>query len=1274
MPGTTLSRRLTRVNAKKRILYHESSDEEIEQPLHQDKENVPEQLEKDQLENQTKRRKVGALVQSTPEDQPTPTTELSLSMEKSDDEFEPDQSGKTNKKSSSRQKAKSKSKTKTKTSAKQKINKKKSTAERELEDDWQENYLFQALTSPEVNVPDLALDWIDTYEEEAAASEANSTAMAVLINLILRSCGSLHLFQPHDLVNLDSASSTVEEATLAFTTQKSHKFPFKLVPVFKKNVLEFFRQVIEIGDEKGLIHAEQLMTNKTSKNDNNNTTTDDNNNNVVSRYMSYIVTWTSKLTESFARPLRLTSTEISLHILAQLCNTKKSTEVNLERSKRQLNRLSNKTSTKYKTIQSTIDGYETQLMAITEYFDDIYHIVISKRYKDIDPSIRLVVIRGLSEAMSICPTYFCQSSYLRYFGWLLTDSNNQVRVEITKVLLKLYKSKDSFVRQGLRQFSTKFQSQFVAMCEMDTDVQVRANCCAILTEMIKHGLIDSTLTEKILQLFPFGSDKTKLKLKNEFVKFIQIASETELASKVERNQLLLDDYNATYGEETQLQDFLRIKLVVHTVKSLYVQPLEEVFDSSLFASDYIGQLDLIVNYILLDIDLVTIKEKNSSGKENGGKDVGSVAVENAVNEEDVKCLKLLIELDETEKMCLLKMVYGIVKVFLERKHNSKDGSGDEETSTTITKFVEDMPKLQNFCTKSNERFKVFLNIWTELIDPKNNALFNYYIQLDKINEYEQVTKNIMQYYKNFDVIDEFSVYFQKLFSLTSGLTSNVRNEVQDSLHDLVEGATIFIKGESLGEDNNGAVDRKEKEEEQEEEEEEEDQETLVENDILKQKLLITQIRDLSLVLKKIRQIGDHVNIANLDNIFDLLFSITHKLLVKLNMQVVLDQWKHNFLLQLPKFQEAMVNVYEFILVLVSWKFERLIDVPSGEQDQIEMDLEFECFPEIVDSLINCVKVCGNETKLMSFKSVIMMKYIDLVSSFKLFHLKYESVNKFKHFKKFFKLNRQLTHIDVVFQYDHLLELFLMKEVNLAHLTKVELERNDEEGVHYKEHIVEDAEEIDEASVNLTNIFSNDNEDDLDPELVADLDPELVAELDSQLQKHRRQAREKQIVEARKFQRRCEIMWRLEKDLCVYVVKMISLLNLQLVKSEVYQRVRLNADKLGDVFADIIRQEDVKLANMKKQLEVEAATRAEAGVAGAVESNVESNVETNLETNLEANAAVVEEVDEIDEIENSNPVLSFEQSKNAQSSSSSSSMEDVDEIDVSSDLELQLEEL
>ncbi|WLF79360.1 cohesin complex subunit [Lodderomyces elongisporus] len=1259
MPGTTSSRRSTRVNSKKRILYHESSDEDIEQPMHQDKENVPEQLEKDQLENQTKRRKVGAPVQSTPADQQTPTTELSLSMEKSDDELEPDQSGKTNKKSSSRQKAKSKSKTKTKTktSAKQKINKKKSTAERELEDDWQENYLFQALTSPEVNVPDLALDWIDTYEEETAASETNSTAMAVLINLILRSCGSLHLFQPHDLVNLDSASSTVEEATLAFTTQKSHKFPFKLVPVFKKNVLEFFRQVIEISDEKGLIHAVQLMTNKTSKNDKNNTTTDDNNNNVVSRYMSYIVTWTSKLTESFARPLRLTSSEISLHILAQLCNIKKSTEVNLERSKRQLNRLSNKTSTKYKTIQSTIDGYETQLMAITEYFDDIYHIVISKRYKDIDPLIRLVVIRGLSEAMNICPTYFCQSSYLRYFGWLLTDSNNQVRVEITKVLLKLYKSKDSFVRQGLRLFSTKFSSQFVAMCEMDTDVQVRANCCAILTEMIKHGLIDSTLTEKILQLFPFGSDKTKLKLKNEFVKFIQIASETELASKVERNQLLLDDYNATYGEETQLQDFLPIKSVVHTVKSLYVQPLDEVFDSSLFASDYISQLDLIVNYILLDIDSVTIKEKNSSGKENGEKDVGSVAVENAVNEEDVKCLKSLIELDETERMCLLKMVYGIVKVFSERKHNSKDGSGDEETSTTITKFVEEMPKLQNFCTKSNERFKVFLNIWTELIDPKNNALFNYYIQLDKINEYEQVTKNIMQYYKNFDVIDEFSAYFQKLFSSTSGLTSNVRNEVQDSLHDLVEGATIFIKGESSGEDKNGGADGKEKEEEQEEEE------TSVENDILKQKSLITQIRDLSLVLKKIRQIGDHVNIANLDNIFDLLFNITHKLLVKLNMQVVLDQWKHNFLLQLPKFQEAMVNVYEFILVLVSWKFERLIDVPSGEQDQIEMDLEFECFPEIVDSLINCVKVCGNETKLMSFKSVIMMKYIDLVSSFKLFHLKYESVNKFKHFKKFFKLNRQLTHIDVVFQYDHLLELFLMKEVNLAHLTKVELERNDEEGVHYKEHIVEDAEEIDEASVNLTNIFSNDNN--------FDLDPESVAESDSQLQEHRRQAREKQIVEAREFQRRCEIMWRLENDFCVYVVKMISLLNLQLVKSEVYQRVRLNADKLGDVFADIIRQEDVKLANMKKQLEVEAATRAEAGVAGAVESNVE----TNLETNLEANAAVVEEVDEIDEIENSNPVLSFEQSKNApSSSSSSSSMEDVDEIDASSDLELQLEEL
>lgn len=66
----------------------------------------------------------------------------------------------------------------------------------DLEDDWEENYLYQALSSPEINVVDLAQEWVETYEEESILNTTDLTTITLLMNLILRSCGSFHLSNP----------------------------------------------------------------------------------------------------------------------------------------------------------------------------------------------------------------------------------------------------------------------------------------------------------------------------------------------------------------------------------------------------------------------------------------------------------------------------------------------------------------------------------------------------------------------------------------------------------------------------------------------------------------------------------------------------------------------------------------------------------------------------------------------------------------------------------------------------------------------------------------------------------------------------------------------------------------------------------------------------------------------------------------------------------------------------------------------------------------------
>ena len=267
---------------------------------------------------------------------------------------------KANNKSSSASKKRKKSGTKTS---------KKSL--KQLEEELEENYLYKALSSNEVNIQDIALDWIEEYEEDQVDDKYES--ITGLINFILRSCGSLHLFQPHDLSNLESSADTVDEIGIAFGDQSSHKYPFKAVPVFKKNALQLFKEIIDIAHEKGLLY----------KYDNNREEEEEES--LASPLMSYILTWVTSLSSSPIRLLRYTSTEILFAIQLQLCKIIASVESSLERSQRQLSKIKKSNKSKYNTISKTIESCQLQKRTILEYFNDTGNIVIDRRYRDIDP-------------------------------------------------------------------------------------------------------------------------------------------------------------------------------------------------------------------------------------------------------------------------------------------------------------------------------------------------------------------------------------------------------------------------------------------------------------------------------------------------------------------------------------------------------------------------------------------------------------------------------------------------------------------------------------------------------------------------------------------------------------------------------------------------------------------------------------------------------------------------------------------------------------------------
>lgn len=1142
------TRRLTRSN-RKTVHYDESSDVEQDQdayiPSEQDKENAPNHVTK----SSTKRKNsVTTTTTTTTNTTTSKKRRTSVTINHSRCLHQQQQQQPQSKRG---RKGKGKKR------------------QEDLEDDWEENYLYQALSSPEINVVDLAQEWVETYEEESILNTTDSTTITLLMNLILRSCGSFHLFQPHDLANLESATSTVEELTLAFGNQSTHKFPFKLVPVFKKNVLQFFQHIIEICHEKGLLYPPYTQHSE-----------EEEDSLKQSPLMSYLITWMTSLTGSAIRALRFTSTEISMIIQLELSKIGKSITTNLSRLRKHLTKLADERSTKFKTITSTIANYESQLDTLNEYFDDLASVVVSQRYKDFDPQIRLIVVKYLIDTVIAYPSYFCQSQFLKYFGWLLSDPVNQVRNEITRDLLKLYRlNKNQEIVSGLTQFSTKFKSQFIAMCEVDVDANVRGNCCGILTEMIKMGFLDGKDKHSVIRAFPFGAT-TKLKLQTEFVKFIQMAMEENVNFVLEKNQLIFENDRYILRDH-DVKDILLIKVLAQELSFLVEkeEPLEVIFESAAMSQLYFTKLRLFLDYLLTDIaELRKDKGVNDDEEE----------IEIEGQDPDLDQIKQLVQLDDLEKLTLLKAIHGIIKAVMMKKTNKQGGVSREEEeevkSTIITQFIDYIPKLQIFCSKSNNRYKIFISAWQDLIDDKHNCIFNYYIKLDKIDSYESTIVSILQYFYEFSLVDEFQPFFEKLFNLR-GLTESIKLEIQRIVDELVENTTIYLR------DN-----------QQEEEEQQED----IQNDSLidmdhdfvlwtnRQKHVIKLCREVSILVQKIKLIGNYVNIANLEKIDDLIYQFNNRILNKFDLNVVLNQWKHNFILQLPKFTQAFIAIIELVFIIGGWKFEKIIDIPQQDQHQIDIELELEMVGDVVSNLIRYIDELkelnegdhtpGDLGKLIDFKCQLIYQYINLMISFRLFYIKFQDDNDFKHFKVYFRLNKSVIMIKQDLQME-LLEMFLIKEVKLANVLEIELDRDDEEGVHYEEYLEKELPVEEESTV----FSENEDEDD-----------------DEKTQRHEKQQR---LLKAKQEQLKQDEIWKLEKDLAVYSLKLISLVKLQLISNNVYQRLKKNAGQLGEVYYKLIEQEKVVENRYEDgEADVNANELTDLGIDVGVDTTIQGEVE------------------------------------------------------------------
>jgi cohesin complex subunit SA-1/2 len=154
--------------------------------------------------------------------------------------------------------------------------------------------------------------------------------------------------------------------------------------------------------------------------------------------------------------------------------------------------------------------------------------VFVNRYRDLDPSIRAECVRSIGLWFKKYPGHFLDGTYLRYVGWVLSDSNTQVRLEAVKSLSGVYENADYI--GSVQTFTERFKPRLVEMAARDTELAVRVAVIGILGAIDAHQLLEDDQREELCILV-FDEDAKVRKAVSEFVRGVWVEIVEEVLGK-----------------------------------------------------------------------------------------------------------------------------------------------------------------------------------------------------------------------------------------------------------------------------------------------------------------------------------------------------------------------------------------------------------------------------------------------------------------------------------------------------------------------------------------------------------------------------------------------------------------------------------------------------------------------------------------------------------------------------------------------------------------------
>lgn len=184
-------------------------------------------------------------------------------------------------------------------------------------------------------------------------------------------------------------------------------------------------------------------------------------------------------------------------------------------------------------LKEIVDGCVPSLFFLSSPFTPFSSVFVH-RYRDLDPNIRAECVKAMGSWFTHYPAHFLDGSYLRYVGWVLSDSSTPVRLEAVRALAVVYAQSEYL--GSLTHFTQRFKPRLLEMAAGDTELNVRTSVIGVLSAIDSNALLEDEERERMCLLL-FDAEARVRKAVAGFVAGVwQEVAEERLSAVAGRNK------------------------------------------------------------------------------------------------------------------------------------------------------------------------------------------------------------------------------------------------------------------------------------------------------------------------------------------------------------------------------------------------------------------------------------------------------------------------------------------------------------------------------------------------------------------------------------------------------------------------------------------------------------------------------------------------------------------------------------------------------------------